>query len=427
MFKGSSNNFTICIKDIENIPNIFNLIYNKINRDCSDNCYGEGKSRISTVDKKRCCPFYVFNNNCFNKCPGKTKNISGSNVCKIINCTYLYNFEQDGCIDKIPDGYYQNDTNERTIDRCNEDCKTCYGGPNDISKRCLKCKDHNLYVYLGNCFKSCRYGYFNDSNGTKICKCHRIKCRECTEESLKYNLCVSCNKAEGYYEMLNDKNNMSDFIDCIREKEGYYYDNNSEKYKPCYPSCKYCYKNEEDKMNHYCISCNEENSFSIIVTNNFTNMSCFPECKYYYYFNQTNDYICTKNSYCPPSYPFLLENTKRCIQSCNEKNKYHFRHTCFEQCPYDSFNYTNGIDFYCNASCPLEKPFEMTETQYCVSSCTIMERHEKLCFTNYDGNRSSEVQDMVLNDFREDFTNTFDYTIISETHNLIHEEKNVII
>ena len=67
----------------------------------------------------------------------------------------------------------------------------------------------------------------------------------------------------------------------------------------------------------------------------------------------------------------------------------------------------------------------MAKTQYCVSNCTIMERYNKLCFTNYEGNRSSEVQDMVLNDFKDDIVDTFDYTfIINES--LIHEEINNI-
>ena len=154
-------------------------------------------------------------------------------------------------------------------------------------------------------------------------------------------------------------------------------------------------------------------------------MNCFPECKYNYYFDETGDYICTKNLSCPSAYPFLLENTTECIESCTDTYKYQFRHTCFEQCPYDSYNYTIEENFYCNASCPFERPFEMTETQYCVSSCTIMDRYYKLCFTNYDGDRYSEVQDKVLEDFQNDI-NTFDYKFITTNQNIIHEEKNAI-
>ena len=425
MFYGASNNFTLCIKDIENIPNIYKIIRNKITRDCSSNCYHYGEVRTITEDKKRCCPSYVFNNSCYNECPRKTelKN-SDSKVCEIITCDRFYFFPEKKCIDYIPDGYYyNNDTNE--IDKCHEDCATCYGGTNNISKKCKKCNDANLYVYLGNCYEKCRYGYFKESDGTKICKCHRKKCNECTEESLKYDLCVSCNEDEKYYEVLNEKINISGFKDCAKNIEGYYLDDNK-KYQPCYPSCKYCYKNGFDKLHHNCRECNEENSFAILDENNFPNRSCFPECKYNYYFNETGDYICTKNLSCPLEYPFLLENTTKCIKSCNDTYKYQFRHTCFEQCPYDSYSYTNGDEFFCNASCPFRRPFEMVKTQYCVSSCTIMERYEKLCITNCDDDRKSEIQNKVLEDFQNDIIDTFDYHIINESHNIIHEEKDVI-
>ena len=46
------------------------------------------------------------------------------------------------------------------------------------------------------------------------------------------------------------------------------------------------------------------------------------------------------------------------------KNKYQFRHTCFEQCPIDSKNYTNETGSYCNVSCPFERPFEIVKDQF---------------------------------------------------------------
>ena len=185
-------------------------------------------------------------------------------------------------------------------------------------------------------------------------------------------------------------------------------------------------------MHHYCKSCNEDNNYniSILDENNIIYINCYPECKYNYYFNKSDhyNYTCTETSDCPQSYPFLLENAKQCIESCdNITNIWQFRRTCFEQCPYDSYNYTNETGFYCNASCLSDSPFEMTKTQYCVSSCTIMERYDKLCFTNYDGVNNSKVQDMVLKDFKDDIIDTFDYSsIINENHSLIHKEKSII-
>jgi surface protein len=66
MFNGTPNNFTVCIKEKETIPNIFNLIYDKINRDCSENCYGKGKGKINFENEKRCCS-YIYNGSCYNQ------------------------------------------------------------------------------------------------------------------------------------------------------------------------------------------------------------------------------------------------------------------------------------------------------------------------------------------------------------------------
>ena len=197
---------------------------------------------------------------------------------------------------------------------------------------------------------------------------------------------------------------------------------------PCYPSCKYCHNKSEDKLHHLCQSCNEENSYSILEKNKTNNMSCYPECKYNFYFDKNNfDYICTNTSSCPPLYPLFLGNTKQCIENCNDKNIYKFRQACFEEYPEETKNCTDVGDYFtCNASCPFQRPFEMVKTQYCVSSCTIMERYEKLCITNCDDDRKSEIQNMVLEDFQNDIIDTFDYHIINESHNIIHKEKDVI-
>ena len=423
MFEGTSINFTICIKEEENIPNIYNSIYDKIIRDCSSNCYGIGNERNSTQNNKSCCSLYEYNNKCYNKCPKKTKIQDSTNICKKFNCNNFYNYEQDDCSDNIT-GFYKNDTD--TIDKCHKDCKTCENGPNDYSTNCLICNDDKTYLYFGNCYTSCRYGDFVDTKGIKKCKCHREKCKECTKESLKYDLCILCNEEGKYYEKSNDNINISNFKNCYKEPEEYYLNSTEKKYLPCFNSCKFCFPLIPDKRHHYCKSCNDDNTFSILDENNPNYTNCYPECKYKYYFDSDYNYKCTNTSECPQSYPFLIENTKQCIERCNDTHKWQFRHTCFEQCPLDSKNYTNETGFYCNASCPFERPFLKVQTQYCVSSCNIMERYNKLCFTNYEGNRNNEIQDLILNDFKDDVIDTFNYAFITKKQNLIYEEKNII-
>jgi hypothetical protein len=160
MFKGASNYFQICIKEHENIPNIFKEISNKagIYRDCSDECYGIGNHRLS-ISTKICCPKFKYNNICYDKCPSRMNATEEDKLCKFFNCTNYYNYEQDGCIDEIPDGYYCNDIILKTIDKCNETCKTCNQSSTTNKANCLTCSDDYPYFFFGNCLDSCKYGY----------------------------------------------------------------------------------------------------------------------------------------------------------------------------------------------------------------------------------------------------------------------------
>ena len=75
MFKGTPLQFELCVKDKDNILNIFEILIkeNNIERDCSSHCYGDGNERISGNSKKYCCPKYGYNDKCYDECPGRTK------------------------------------------------------------------------------------------------------------------------------------------------------------------------------------------------------------------------------------------------------------------------------------------------------------------------------------------------------------------
>ena len=53
-----------------------------------------------------------------------------------------------------------------------------------------------------------------------------------------------------------------------------------------------------------------------------------------------------------------------------------------------------------------------------------MERYNGLCVTNYEGNRSAQVQNMVLLDIKTDITDSFNYSFITKNRSLVYQEKN---
>ena len=167
-------------------PNEYNLLIEE-KKQCIDSC--------EKSDFK-----YEFNYTCYKNCPNGT-HISNNNnyLCEEdLICDNFYNYDQTGCIDEIPEGFYLNDSDHKTIDKCD------------------------------------------------------IKCKNCSKESELNNLCISCNNYENYYPKLDD-NNL--FINCYNgNQDGYYFDNNEQIYMPCFSTCKIC--NEFGNINdNKCTEC----------------------------------------------------------------------------------------------------------------------------------------------------------------------------
>ena len=270
ILNGINSNLIVCI-DNENF--LLRLLSN-FHNNCS--CYLEPGHKI-IIDNNKCLDDcskddiykYEYNNYCYKSCPIRTKYFSESKSCIDIICNNnFYNYNQTECIDNIPEGYYVNDTNLNTIDKCS------------------------------------------------------IECGKCSLESNQINLCVSCNINNNYYTKFNDSLNINTFIKCYNgEQEGYFFDNNI--YMPCYISCKYCSGNGNEN-NHKCISC--KSGYDFIENDN----NCYEICNNYYYFDSDNNYHCTNEKKCPDNYNKLIKDRNKCISDSSTDNiKYDFDKSLF--------------------------------------------------------------------------------------------------
>ena len=97
-------------------------------------------------------------------------------------------------------------------------------------------------------------------------------------------------------------------VNCYKEPEGYFLDNNL--YKKCYYTCKTC-NIEGNNTNHNCLDCKE--NFLFVIKKNNIYFNCYENCSYYY-FNKDNKFYCTINLSCPVEYPKLIENRMECIK-----------------------------------------------------------------------------------------------------------------
>ena len=269
---GTPSNLQLCVNDEKNIPKIFDIIFLRqfSTRDCTTNCYDIERAYASIT--KQCCAVALYNGRCYNKCPGRMWN-NGNIECSPLSCQ-IYNYEQDNCQPNgiVPPHYFLNDSSLGTIDKCAPNCATC----TIRSTKCLTCYNTKPYLYLSKCQSSCQNGSFYDNNNILKCKCYDPKCFYCSEESMLFGLCETCNINLGYYQK-SDEIFDNGFINCYKDPEGYYFDNLNSIYKPCYHSCKFCYK-MGNKTHHYCKSCNSKNSYPFKMEENENYLNCYPNC-----------------------------------------------------------------------------------------------------------------------------------------------------
>ena len=195
IFSGTNQLVNYCINEA-NASNILIGLYNFTNFNCTYNCFLYTPSQL-IVEKMKCIDFcynddtykFEFNNLCYESCPPGTHNSSeNSYICEEdLICDNYYNYEYTDCLDVIPEGYFLNNSELKTIDKCD------------------------------------------------------IKCKTCSLESMQNNLCMTCNNSNNYFQKYNDSSNNNNFIKCYNEGfEGYFLDTNTNMYMPCYSTCKNC-------------------------------------------------------------------------------------------------------------------------------------------------------------------------------------------
>ena len=202
-FYFDDNRYNCTIDD--NCPTGYKLINST--RRCINNCIDDHIYNYN----------YEYNNVCYKECPSDTHILDEINKkCEAdLICNSYYNYEHTGCISEIPEGFYVNSSEFKTIDKCHDNCKSCDIGGTDEQNNCKTCKDTGkIYFDLGNCREECVHNFFIYNNSIKTCKCMaNISCHYCTEESMRENLCESCNIDEGYYPKSDDIQRPDGFIE----------------------------------------------------------------------------------------------------------------------------------------------------------------------------------------------------------------------
>ena len=89
----------------------------------------------------------------------------------------------------------------------------------------------------------------------------------------------------------------------------------------------------------------------------------------------------------------FIPNNISCVNDCrmDKKYRYEFNHVCYEECPSNTKPSKNN-EFYCEILCPEDLPYEIIETQLCVSYCSISDMLENICRINFkSGNEKKKT------------------------------------
>ena len=119
---------------IANIKSSSNSYIGDFTNNCKHSCFLNPQSKY-IIEKNECIDYcyndktysYEYNNNCYKSCPIKT-HISPNNahLCEDdLICNNYYNYDKTECLNEIPEGFYLNDSNHKTIDKCDIKCKNC--------------------------------------------------------------------------------------------------------------------------------------------------------------------------------------------------------------------------------------------------------------------------------------------------------------
>ena len=336
IFSGYSNLLKLCCqKEIESIL-LEKKIYLHYINNCSDICFSETKKIIAELNQcLEDCNIdnneykYEYNNFCYKKCPeGTTSSPNNQFLCIKTNCEYYNNINKTECFEIIPDGYYIYNNEEKIIDKCHENCKTCNKKGDENNNNCITCKSGYFYEE-GNCVIECQYSSYIDDNLNNVCTCSsNIKCKECSKESLKNNLCISCNIEGGFYPVYNDTLDKN-FTNCSDNFIGYYFKDNI--FYPCFSMCFSCSKGG-NFIEHNCDECRSD---YIFLNESDKKGNCYKKCENYYYFNEDNEYKCTNEKTCPSSRSKLITEKGKCIDDCinDDTYKYEYNNECYKKCP----------------------------------------------------------------------------------------------
>ena len=178
-------------------------------------------------------------------------------------------------------------------------------------------------------------------------------CEKCNDE--KEYECEKC--YDGY---ARKENNNTDCFDISENINYYYYDQNTDTFLQCYPTCETCTEGGT-ALEHNCDTCQSPFTFYYVINNN---KNCVTHC------NQ-NDYLIINSNECVtqcPSPLLAIEDIHQCVEQCPIEFPLisQIRKNCSDKCESDDYPLLDRDDSICLSQCISGKVQYNNE---CISEC----------------------------------------------------------
>ena len=159
---------------------------------------------------------------------------------------------------------------------------------------------------------------------------------------------------------------------------------------------------------------------------------CYPKCDNYYYFNQSNNYICLDKKECPDNYKYLIEEKNQCVSDCKLFPDFpiDFQKKCYNSCPLNISEISNEKRLYNDIKCPKDLPYLLIENQKCINSCSLSQIINKKCKLNFNIDNKideKESQEKMVENVREEIINGLNTSGIDKGDDIIIQENDVTL
>ena len=431
---------------------------------------------FNTVTKEcvqSCEELFLLDNKCYSNCPTGMIGDPSEKTCKCVYKFYKVDDNKFVCLDKDDQCPAEYPYLIEEAKECVKECSSAYPIVNDMKcfSKCptnyIRIKDPtNELKYI--CV--CKYKWYYKNEDSVCLETNDPKECEALDENmdLKYLVirtkqCVSSCKGdykyffnkECYYDcsevanLKKDPNSNSN--ECICKEKWRYKDNGD---KECIDEC----DSESEyliKETNQCIKKTSKCSFEKpLLWNNLCYDKC-PDnteedtikgktckCKYNWFTRDDGLIECMgENTVCPyKSHPYLIDETKECVKDiaiCTDKNKLIFNFVCYNECPANTTNPSDGTNNNCECNpeygywnrkkdeygrdilqcglpnCKINNEIKKydNDTKECVSSC---EEISKFLYLDVCYSKCPPLTDPVINGFNCKLSNEFEEQDLSD-------------